>query len=64
MEIVREYQKREFCRDIRCPSQLKINVAPDQMAIDVVRKEECQKCKAHEFHAWLIDRDYQIVIIE
>ncbi|MCG7849500.1 MAG: hypothetical protein MIO93_10030 [ANME-2 cluster archaeon] len=64
MEIVRKYQKREFCKDIRCPSQLKIDAAPDQIAIDVVRKEDCQKCMAHEFHKWLIDRNYEIVVIE
>lgn len=64
MKIVREYRRREFCKDIQCPSQLKIDAAPDQVTVDVVRTQECQKCMAHVFHKWLMDRDFEVVVIE
>ena len=64
MRIVREYQRREFCKDWSCPSQKKLDDAPDQETIDSIKKEECQKCMAHIFHKWLMDRAFQVVVIE
>ena len=64
MRIVREYQRREFCNDWRCPTQIKLDAAPDHEAIDSIKKEECQECMAHIFHKWLMDRDFQVVVIE
>jgi hypothetical protein len=43
MEIVREYQRREFCKDWGCPSQKKIDEAVDQGAADAVRERGCCK---------------------
>jgi hypothetical protein len=64
MEIVREYQRREFCKDWGCPSQKKIDEAVDQAAVDAVREQDCKGCMAHVFHKWLNDKDYRIVVIE
>ena len=64
MEIFREYQRREFCKDWGCPSQKKIDEAVDQASADVVREQDCKSCIAHVFHKWLNDKDYRIVVIE
>jgi len=64
MRIVREYQRREFCKDWGCPSQKKLDATTDPNAIDTIKKEKCQKCMAHIFHKWLMDRDFQVVVIE
>lgn len=64
MRIVREYQRREFCKDRGCPTQKKLDAAADQNTIKAIKKEECHVCMAHIFHKWLMDRDYQIAVIE
>jgi len=64
MEIVREYQRREFCKDWGCPSQKKIDEAIDQAAADAVREQDCKGCMAHVFHKWLNGKDYRIVVVE
>lgn len=64
MRIVKEYQRREFCRDWGCPSQRKLDTAPDQDAAEAIKKEACFGCMAHVFHKWLSDRHYQIVVLE
>jgi len=64
MEIVREYQRREFCKDWGCPSQEKIDGAVDKAAADAVREQDCKSCMAHVFHKWLNGKDYRIVVIE
>ncbi|MCL7414649.1 MAG: hypothetical protein M8349_01125 [ANME-2 cluster archaeon] len=64
MKIVREYQRREFCKDWGCPSQKKIDEAVDQSAVDIIREQDCKECMAHVFHTWLTNKDYQIVVIE
>ena len=64
MEIIREYQRREFCKDWGCPSQKKIDEAVDQAAADAVRVQDCKGCMAHVFHKWLNDKNYRVVVIE
>ncbi len=64
MEIVREYQRREFCKDWECPSQKKIDEAVDQAAADAVREQDCKGCMAHVFHKWLNEKNYRVVVIE
>jgi hypothetical protein len=64
LKIVQEYQRREFCKDWGCSTQERINKQTDQIAIDAIKEESCKNCMAHIFHKWLMDRDYQIVIIQ
>jgi hypothetical protein len=63
MEIIKEYQRREFCKDRGCPTQNKIDEATDQSTIDTIKEDSCSNCMAHEFHKWLNGKDYQIVKI-
>lgn len=64
MRIIKEYQRREFCKDWGCPTQKKIDEAPDAGTMDTIKTNECHDCMAHVFHRWLMDRDYQIAVIE
>lgn len=55
------YKKREFCNDIECPVQLKLNSHTEgSKEYDGIRKD-CKNCRAWQFHHWLNDRDYIIV---
>lgn len=59
-----DYQRREYCKDIRCPIQLELeSQKPDTQEYEKVRKK-CQTGCLHttyEFHHWLIGRGYLIV---
>ncbi|HII85256.1 TPA: hypothetical protein HA273_01460 [Candidatus Bathyarchaeota archaeon] len=59
-----EYKRREFCRDVRCPVQTKL----DHLAEDSPEYEQTrQKCSAAccyttwQFHHWLIEKGYLIL---
>ena len=59
-----DYQRREYCKDIKCPVQLKLNgLTPGSEAYDRVRETCVTACKhtAYEFHHWLIQQGYLIV---
>ena len=64
MSGYREYQRREFCKDVRCPIQLKLDAesegTPPHDALRGVCKTEC-KYTTYQFHHWLIDKGYLIV---
>lgn len=59
-----EYQRREYCKDIRCPVQLELDqYQPDTNEYEKVR-QRCRTACIHttyEFHHWLIDKGYLIV---
>ncbi len=59
-----EYQRREFCNDIRCPVQMLLNKQePGSEAYEEVRaicKTDCIH-STYEFHHWLIQKGYLIV---
>ena len=59
-----DYQRREYCKDIRCPVQLELEKTEKGSAeYDAVR-EKCKNACVHttfEFHHWLIDHGYEIV---
>jgi len=63
MKIIKEYPKREFCRDIECEAQKMID-GGDEAVYREVREARCKKCMAHTFHAWLNDKGYRVVILE
>jgi len=59
-----DYKRREYCKNIQCPVQLKLDKAKDGSAeyeqIRLTCKTNC--CKTtYEFHHWLIDQGYQVV---
>ncbi|MFH1054644.1 MAG: hypothetical protein V1744_00970 [Candidatus Altiarchaeota archaeon] len=56
-----DYQKREYCRDIKCPVQLKMNHHKEGSVEYERTRAECRKCMAWQFHHWLDGRGYVIV---
>jgi len=59
-----DYQRREYCKDVRCPVQVKLNALdPDSEEYQEAR-QTCQTACVHttwEFHHWLIEKGYLIV---
>ena len=59
-----DYQRREFCRDIRCPLQLDLDRQEQGSDAHERIRAECKtNCRhtAYEFHHWLINKGYLIV---
>ena len=59
-----DYQRGEFCKDIKCPVQMELDSAEaGSQAYEKIR----EKCKTacikttYQFHHWLIARGYEIV---
>ncbi len=59
-----EYQRRAFCNDIKCPVQILLNSeeagSPKFEEIRSICRADCLHT-THEFHAWLIERDYLVI---
>ena len=59
-----EYQKREYCKDIKCPIQALLDEAgEDSLKYEAIRgicKTDCIHT-THQFHGWLNQHDYIIV---
>ena len=64
MEGFIEYKRREFCKDVNCPTQIKLN---QQQEKSKIYKEIRKTCKTDclyttwQFHHWLIDKGYLII---
>jgi hypothetical protein len=64
MEGYIEYQRREYCKDVKCPVQLDLEA--QERGSDGYEKIR-QTCKSdcrhttYEFHHWLIEKGYLIV---
>jgi hypothetical protein len=59
-----EYQRREYCRDVRCPVQLLLNQEVEKSRkYEEIRGICASHClhSTHEFHTWLIGKGYVIV---
>jgi hypothetical protein len=59
-----DYQRREFCKDIRCPIQRQLEKAPAGSAdYDDIRGICQNRCihTTYEFHHWLIQHGYEVV---
>lgn len=59
-----DYQRREYCKDVRCPVQLKLEQQqPDTNEYEEVRQICKTKCAhtTYEFHHWLINKGYLLV---
>ena len=64
LEGFKEYKRREFCNDIKCPTQTKLN------KLNIASKSyerTRQTCRTHckyttwQFHHWLIEKGYLIL---
>ena len=59
-----DYQRREFCKDIQCPTQLELNSMEEGSNDYESKRTTCKdSCRftTYQFHHWLIDRGYLIV---
>ena len=59
-----EYQRREYCKDVKCPRQLELEKhAEGSPAYEAVRKRCRDEClhTTYEFHHWLVEKGYLIV---
>ena len=62
----KEYESREFCRDIQCTIQGMLDGKIDKDLSEKIKKFRkefhChENCKAYEFHQWLEDNGYSII---
>jgi hypothetical protein len=59
-----DYQRREFCKDVKCQVQLDLDrQEPGSAAYEKIRdicKTDC-RYSTYQFHHWLIERGYLIV---
>ena len=59
-----EYQRREFCKDIKCPIQIELDKYKDGSAdyerVRDICKGNCIRT-TYEFHHWLTGKSYSIV---
>ncbi len=59
-----DYQRREYCKDVRCPTQTELEAqvqgSEEYERIRVICQSHC-KHTTFEFHHWLIDKGYLIV---
>ena len=59
-----DYQRREYCNDIRCPIQLLLDgQEPGSAGYEEIRAICKTNCihTTYEFHHWLIEKGYQLV---
>ncbi len=63
-EGYRDYQRREYCRDIRCPVQLLLEKQEQGTdAYQQVRQICVGSCihSTYEFHHWLIEKGFLVI---
>jgi hypothetical protein len=63
-EGFREYERREYCRDIRCPVQLLLEKQDRGTdAYQEIRQICMDSCihSTYEFHHWLIEKGFLVV---
>jgi len=59
-----DYQRREFCKDVKCPVQLDLEAQePGSDKYEEVRGTCKAACRytTYQFHHWLIDKGYLVV---
>lgn len=59
-----EYQRREYCKDVRCPLQILLDrQEPNTAVYDEIRGICGSHClhTTYEFHHWLMQKGYQVV---
>ena len=59
-----DYQRREFCKDIKCSVQLDLDAqeqgSEEYEKIRNICKSDC-RYTTYQFHHWLIDKGYLLV---
>jgi hypothetical protein len=59
-----DYQRREFCKDVRCPIQRQLDKcaagSPEAEEVRAICKADCIHT-TYEFHHWLIQHGYEVV---
>ncbi len=64
LEGFTEYKRREFCNDVKCPVQMKLNQQKEgSEEYEQIRKTCSIACvhTAWQFHHWLIEKGYIII---
>ena len=59
-----DYQRREFCKDVKCPVQLDLDKQEQgSQEYERIRGICLSNCRytTYEFHHWLIEKGYLIV---
>ena len=59
-----EYQRREYCNDIKCKIQMLLNQEENGTKKYEEIRDVCKSACIHstyEFHHWLIDKKYELV---
>ncbi len=63
-EGYRDYRRREFCKDVMCPVQSRLDKEePGSESYEKVREECKRACRytTHQFHKWLINNGFLVV---
>ena len=64
LEGFSEYKRREFCNDVKCPVQMKLNQQKEKSEeYERIRKICSTDCvyTTWQFHHWLIEKGYIII---
>ncbi len=64
LEGFTEYKRREFCNDVKCPVQMKLNQQKEKSEeYEKIRKTCSNACvyTTWQFHHWLIEKGYIII---
>jgi hypothetical protein len=59
-----EYERREYCKDIKCPLQLRLDAAKEGSREYEETRDSCKNACLHttyQFHHWLMNQGYEIV---
>ena len=59
-----DYQRREFCKDVRCPVQMDLDaLAEGSDSYEKIRQTCKTDCRytTYQFHHWLINKGYLLV---
>ena len=62
-----DYKRREFCKDVKCPIQLKLDAEEEGSEQYEKIRQTCKNTcvyTTYQFHHWLIDKEYLIVRAE
>ncbi|MBN1243985.1 hypothetical protein JXA31_00145 [Candidatus Bathyarchaeota archaeon] len=64
LEGFTEYKRREFCNDVKCPVQMKLNQQKEKSEEYEQTRKTCRTACVYttwQFHHWLIEKGYIII---